>query len=434
MLAGSMRRAPLLSSTAALVFGLVLVAGTRAVHAQTRAREAEAAFQRGLLAMQGGRHEEALLAFEASYEANPLPVVLFNLGIANASLQRPHPSVVAFEKYLDAADPETEGSNVAAVRAEVERLRKGSCVIQPTLFPVHAVVTVDGRAADPWRGEILLAPGARELAVRADGYRTHIQNVNAVPGRFLIEIRLEPDSAGGSPPPTVPVVPPTELPSQTRPAHDAPAPAPRHAAPAPVAPPTATAASEPTRPRGEVRCAGGEWCLGPVVTGGLPTLIGPGFHARSEHFGFGLDFQITPTLALGDGALGLYMLSGTIRVFPFGGIFFLDAGVAYYHASGIAIATDPRTGESVEGEGDAGFPAFVLGLGLLGRDGFVFGIDFAAILALAATDIDVRIVRGDGEGALASTVREVVTDTVNGVVDSLPFVPQLNLLRLGYLF
>ena len=454
MLGSSMRRSPLrshIAASAAVLMALAAPGNARTAHAQaSRAQEGEAAFQRGLAAMQSGHPEEAVTAFEAAYDANPVPVVLFNLGVANAALGRPHPAVVAFEKYLDAADPKADASNIAAVRAELERLRRESCVIVPTLSPVNAVVTADGRAADPWHGQILLAPGPRELAVRADGYKTHTQRVDAVPGRFLIEIALTPETIA-APAPALAPIPVPSVDSARAPAPAAPTPPPATAQPtAPPPAPEAQPAPAPLptepEPRGaeeppgepaptvEAMCATGDWCLGPVLILGIPDLIGPGFLIRNEHFGFGLDFQITPTLTLDNSALGLSMLSGTVRVFPFGGAFFLGAGFALYHASGSATGGDPATGETIKGEGAVTFPGLLMGLGLMGRNGFVFGIDFAAIIPLASTNIDFHIVSGNPNSDTAMSVKKTATDTVNKALATLPFVPQLNLLRLGYLF
>lgn len=436
-----MRRSPLRSRIVASAAAAIVLASLGTVpgaHAQaSRQQEGEAAFQRGLAAMQAGHHEEAVMAFEAAYDANPVPVVLFNLGVANASLGRPQAAVVAFEKYLGAADPATDASNIAAVRTELERLRRESCVIVPTLSPANAVVTVDGRAADPSHGQILLAPGPREIAVRADGYRTHTQRVDAVPGRFLIEIALTPETTAAPAPALVPIpVPAASSAPPSATAQPAPPPAPQAQpapAPAPLAAEPKPSAAKPA-PAVEKKCSAGDWCMGPVITGGIPALVGPGFHVRNEHFGFGIDFQITPTIEIGDGSLGLYMFSGTVRAFPFGGAFFLDAGFAFYHASGSATATDPITGESFKAEGTTGFPGLLLGLGLLGRDGFVFGIDFTALIPLASTHVAPRIVQGDPNNPRAMDARRTVTDTVNKAIDALPFVPQLDLLRLGYLF
>ena len=84
-------------------------------------------------------------------------------------------------------------------------------------------------------------------------------------------------------------------------------------------------------------------------------------------------------------------------------------------------------------------PAFKLGLGFMGREGFVMGIDLGLHIPLGSTDVEFDMPTGC-EDLGATTVAAVmdmqdqINDAADKVVKVIPVVPQLNLLRIGYLF
>lgn len=415
----------------------------RASAGSAQGNDAEGNLARGLAALESKHFEEAAMALERARASGAPPLVLFHLGVAYASLRWPHEAVARFEAFLLGADAIADAPRVEAARREVARLRSENAVLVLGLSPNHARVLVDGRPTERLKGEILLSPGKRELSMRAEGHVRQVQRIDARPGRFLLDVVLAPDpqAARALAPALVPMPPPTPAP-----ATPAPAPAPEAPPSAPtgartVAAPPLSRSEQPRAPGereapAEGRCAGGDWCLGPAVTLGVLGLVGPGFHVRyAEHVAFFIDFQITPSITIGNGALGLHALSGGARVYPFARVgMFLSAGVAFYDATGSATVTNPMTGELVEGEGSVSFPGLALGLGYMGHDGLVVGVDFAAVFPIGRSTIDFRIVRGDPHSTLAITAEENVRSATDDVLDALPFVPQLNLLRVGYLF
>ncbi|MDD9937407.1 MAG: hypothetical protein OXT09_27600, partial [Myxococcales bacterium] len=209
--------------------------------------------------------------------------------------------------------------------------------------------------------------------------------------------------------------------------------------PAAVVEPTlAPEPSLPAEPPPAAPCAFGELCLGPVFTLGGFNPFGIGVHARyGELWGFGFDYQFLPDVTIKDSSLGMSLFTIDGRLYPLKGAFFLSAGLAFQGINGTATGTsiDTSTGETIEirAEGDVTIPMLKLGIGLLGHDGFVVGIDLALGIPLGGTAVDFE---GNGTGTEddIQVLEDNVQDAADTLIDILPVIPQLNLLRIGYIF
>jgi hypothetical protein len=334
---------------AGVVLAVIALACVREAHAQSDVE----AFDRGLAALRAGQNQQAVDAFEAAYRLAPRPLTLVNLGIAYTQLGRVEDALAALDAYLRYADPERDAKNLAAVRAEVERLR-------------------------------------------------------AQPGPHRPE--------AGAPAPTTATLPPAT---------------PTDATLTPSA--VGSAAPAPRTPGTDAPCALGETCLGPVLALGLPNVLGGGLQVRAGHyFGAGLGFQVLPTIPIFD----LGSVSGTLftvegRVYPLGGAFFLAGGFAYQSIK----ATVERPALSAEAH--VHVPALFAGIGFMGHDGAVLGIDLGLLVPLASTTVAVRAMAQSPAGTDPSLVAQAERDaknSVKGVVDWLPVLLQLNAVRFGYLF
>jgi hypothetical protein len=233
-------------------------------------------------------------------------------------------------------------------------------------------------------------------------------------------------------------VPGTEGTPSTAPApalQPAPPPPPQAAPPPP--PPAAHAPQPSAEGEGkqpEQKCAIGDLCLGPVLTLGLINPFGIGAHARyGKLVGFGIDYQFMPAIHSKGTSAGWSLLTFEGRFYPFGGSFWLGGGIAFQTFSA-SITTDMGAGP-VKLEGTLFMPAIKIGLGFMGHDGFVMGIDLDANFPLAGTKVKFKT---SGAGATAgvdlSDQEKSINDAANLAVKLIPFIPQLNLLRIGYLF
>jgi len=208
---------------------------------------------------------------------------------------------------------------------------------------------------------------------------------------------------------------------------------------APMAAPTRSAeedmAVEPEEDEGADKCALGDLCIGPVFTLGAINPLGLGVHARyGEHLGFGIDYQFIPSLSFGQASAGWGMVAGEGRWYPFGGAFFLSGGLSYQYFNASASAGAGAT--RIDVSGSVGIPSLKLGLGLMGHDGFVMGIDLGFQIPLGGTNVDFDAATGGGaaDQAMVASLHKDMQDAAKAGIGLIPVIPQLNLLRIGYLF
>lgn len=189
-------------------------------------------------------------------------------------------------------------------------------------------------------------------------------------------------------------------------------------------------------------CALGHLCLGPVITLGLPNLIGIGVHARiSPYVGAGFDYQYLPTFGIEGVPVDASAITLEGRLYPLGDAFFIAGGFAYQSvtAEGRRAAVSPDDGREVilSGRGELGLPLLKLGVGWFGDRGAVLGIDLAIEIPLGTRELTIRTTGNDGSEAFDDEVallREEIQDQADNVLDLIPLVIQLNFLRLGYIF
>lgn len=221
----------------------------------------------------------------------------------------------------------------------------------------------------------------------------------------------------------------------------APAPAPVMAGPAPAEPSPVGAHEErgpdeaPNR-----KCALGDLCMGPVLSLAVINPFGFGAHARyGDNWGFGLDYQFLPTVGVQDVSAGWSLVTVEGRWYPFGNAFFLGTGFAYQSAHMSAKINGGIPGAEMAVKGNLSMPAWKFGLGVMGHDGFVMGIDLALAVPLGGTNVNFQMPSSAAAAdptaaAMIADAHKKINDAANKGIKLLPFVPQLNLIRIGYLF
>lgn len=147
-------------------------------------------YEQGMQALQSGRYQEAASTLDASYRANPVPLVLYNLGLAYSGMGHPDQAVQALEAYTQAADPQREGRTIQAVQQEVQRIRDAHGRFNVALSPPDAVIEIDGVAQTPRDGKLWVPIGQRRFLIRATGHETYQQTLDVQAGDFDLEIKL----------------------------------------------------------------------------------------------------------------------------------------------------------------------------------------------------------------------------------------------------
>jgi hypothetical protein len=191
---------------------------------------------------------------------------------------------------------------------------------------------------------------------------------------------------------------------------------------------------KPTEERG-THCLLGELCLGPVLTAGALDALGFGAHARTDYWGVGIDYQLIGFRSEGIPThLSLLTVEG--RLYPMAGAFFLAGGLAWQHATfqgHVVYTVDPRIPPiDTEVHGTVSVPVLKLGIGFMGRSGFVMGIDLAFGLQLGRTRVSFQSDLPRIPEVIA--IEDKIRKRGDTFVRSLPFLLQLNLIRMGFLF
>lgn len=126
-------------------------------------------FEQAVALYNDGDYNTALAEFQASYQANPLPAVLYNLGLTQKALFRYAEAIDTLRSYLSQAQPRAER------RAEVERLLgEMEALLAPVtlvLEPAAATLLLDGRSVTLGVAPLRIAAGGHVLEASADGYR-----------------------------------------------------------------------------------------------------------------------------------------------------------------------------------------------------------------------------------------------------------------------
>lgn len=401
-----------------LLVGLPLVA---------RAQTADSEFARGLLALRTGQLSEAAAAFEASYRLGPKPETMLNLGVVRTRQGRLGGALEAFGRYLTDSDPVRDAANIQAVRAEVARIRATSTTLVMRLDPPDATVRVDGTVTPTVDGELVLTPGEHALDIRAPGRAPYADTINMPAGRFSMSLRLA-AAQGPTPPPPQPTAPaPAESISPAAVATDA-------GAQSQQAPAGADVAEGPapvdTAKESVDSCLLGNACLALAATAGVPNALGAGVALRlPPYFSLAADAQFLPTITVEGADVNSQLFSIMGRVHPWENGLFAGIGVALLRIH----ATVDRS--VAVGTADIKIPTLAFSLGYASEgEGFFVGIDASLLVEIYETKINTPEFEDPAQAELAARLDGQVRDAVAEIKELLPFLFQVNLIRIGYAF
>ncbi len=137
-----------------------------------QAAEASEHFDRGYELAQQGSLEEAIREFKLAYALSPHPSVLYNLGQAYAASGRAAEAVRTLREYLEKSGDQTDPDKRAQASSLIEYQSQRVGVLELTVTPIGAALTLDGEALGtaPLAGPLELTTGFHALEITHPGY------------------------------------------------------------------------------------------------------------------------------------------------------------------------------------------------------------------------------------------------------------------------
>ena len=152
--------------------------------------EARERFSRGLHLFENGDNGGALAEFKRANELISNRLVLFNIGLVYAAMDRPVEAVATLEKVLQDAGP-LKPENLVRAQAVKEEQEKRIGLVQVTTN-VPATIEVDGLEAGttPLTAPLRVAAGTRAIGAQASGHLPARREIT-VAGQTRAEVALE---------------------------------------------------------------------------------------------------------------------------------------------------------------------------------------------------------------------------------------------------
>jgi opacity protein-like surface antigen len=179
--------------------------------------------------------------------------------------------------------------------------------------------------------------------------------------------------------------------------------------------------------------------IGPTVSLAFPHPANIGVEGRfTDYLGFALDYGFLPQLSVSDASLKISSFDARVRVFPFGGSFFLGCSLGRQSINATKDVTTTVSGQSVTGnfalDISTTYAQPTIGWRWGGRKGIIFGIDFGYQMVLSSSSTPTIT----SSNAAIETTDEYqsgvkkVTDLGDKVGST--SIPTFTAIHIGYLF
>jgi len=129
-----------------------------------------------------GAYDKAIIELKASYDLNPMPVVLYNLGICYDELHKYARALKYFNRFL-VENPDAEKETFDDVTARIGELQKFIGTLAIDGLPAGAGLLVDGEPeeASPG-GQVFLETGEHQIEVKAGEKLLYKEKVTIISG------------------------------------------------------------------------------------------------------------------------------------------------------------------------------------------------------------------------------------------------------------
>ncbi len=168
-----------------IVCVLLLVGLSEAAQAKKKEKsEARTQFQMGVELYDGGKYDQAAIAFARAYELKPSYKILYNIAQTENQMGNYTAALDAYQRYIEDGGDKIGKKRLPQIEAEIERLNTLVGTITITGEEEGASVFIDSRAEGntPLSGPILVDIGEHEVLVKHNGIEVHRQVVKVAGG------------------------------------------------------------------------------------------------------------------------------------------------------------------------------------------------------------------------------------------------------------
>ncbi len=154
------------------------------------AKKAKTAYKKGVKLYKQGSWEEAIDAFQASFEASPDPKASFYIGMCLAKLERWLEAEEELEELVEHAGQGIDAKKREEALEALDEVRSHIAVVTVVCDVEGATLAVDGEPSQGW--EVSLVEGAHELTVSAEGHDPVVRQLDLAGGEpVTVEIAMD---------------------------------------------------------------------------------------------------------------------------------------------------------------------------------------------------------------------------------------------------
>jgi hypothetical protein len=150
-------------------------------------------FQEGIALAMADNYDQALKAFESSFETNPKPIVLYNIGMCQKALDRRREAFLTFRQYLNEAGSSPNPDMRPQVREALADLKTSMSFLKIVGDTPNATLTIDNEVsmALPLDAPYPVYPGKHHIAVTAPEHSPFERSVETPLGETIrIDVML----------------------------------------------------------------------------------------------------------------------------------------------------------------------------------------------------------------------------------------------------
>jgi hypothetical protein len=162
---------------------------------QSEQERARALFSAGIAKIRDENWREAESVLRRSHELVPRASTLYNLALVVFKQGRLTESLALASELIRTADPARDAKHRQNAATLIERIEQQMSVVEVTVAPADAAITVDGRPVEGAgaRRRLMIEPGRHRLVFSRAGYTAESMEMALSTGKErMIDVKLEP--------------------------------------------------------------------------------------------------------------------------------------------------------------------------------------------------------------------------------------------------